>query len=282
MYSNESREVQSNLVPLLLENKRVGRVHSKFKNGINIQFEKTLVFISYVGSQLTAFGLNIEKNKVKKIINNVRIDDIVIFKENKLTFYNIYEIITINLKEVLSVNLKIPKINCEKKNIKSVILYNFLEICELEKFIGMDLDNKAYKYIHLLKNSDKNNSDLNKEIISYFIGRGKGLTPSGDDILIGFTLTLLAFDENDYKDNWIKDIENLIDSNLTTDISVAYFKSLCNGYSSQQFIELINAIDFKDEENIYKIIKNISNFGHTSGRDTLYGFYLGLNFLINK
>ncbi|WP_315118199.1 DUF2877 domain-containing protein [uncultured Clostridium sp.] len=282
MYLNKSREVESNLLPLYLKNKRLGKVHSKFKSGINIQFEDVLVYISYVGAPLSAFGINVEKEKLLKIINSVSIDDTVVFKDNKLIFYSIYENTIVSLKNITKLNLKLPRIKCDKKQITTNALYNFLEEYEFENLIGIDLDDKTYEYVDLLLNSDKTNPDINKKIIKFFIGRGKGLTPSGDDILIGFTMALMTFDNNGDLNNWIKDINIMMNENLTTIISVSYLKALTKGYLSEHFIELIKSMDCKENKIIYETVKKVQTFGHTSGNDTLFGFFLGLKFLVKN
>ncbi len=282
MNLKNSREVQSNLVPLYLKNKRLGKVHSKFKNGINIQFEDILIYISHTESALSAYGINIEKNKLQDIIENLDIKDIVIFKEGKFTFYSTYKNITLNLEEIELVDLRIPGIQVNQAEIENTILYGILKDYDFKNNIGLNLDNISNYYVNLLVNSDKKNTKLNEEIIHFFSGRGKGLTPSGDDILIGFTTAILAFNEDQIYETWIKDIYLLISEKITTEISVSYIRALTKGYLSYSFIELIYSMNFKEEKYVYEVINKIKNFGHTSGIDTLFGFFLGLKFLSNK
>ncbi|WP_066893553.1 DUF2877 domain-containing protein [Clostridium nigeriense] len=282
MNLKNSREVQSNLVPLYLKNKRLGKVHSKFKNGLNIQFEDELIYISHIQSPLSAHGINIFRDKLQKIMENVNIGDIVIFKENKLVFYSTYNNIVISLEEIDKVDLRIPGIQINRREIKNTVLYGVLRDYDFKNNIGLELDDKSYRYINLLIESDKRNSKLNNEIIKFFAGRGKGLTPSGDDILTGFTIALLAFNEENCFSNWIKDIRFIVDEKLTTEISIAYLKALTKGYLSYNFIELIYSINFKEKKIIYEGIDKIKKIGHTSGNDTLFGFYLGLEFLIRN
>lgn len=282
MNFKNSREVQSNLVPLYLKNKRLGKVHSKFQNGLNIQFDDKLIYISHTESPLSAYGINIDKNKLQEIIKMVDIKDIVVFKEGKFIFYSTYKNITLNLENIELIDLRIPKIQISKKEIKNTNLYNILKEYDFEKNIGLNLDDRNNYYIDLLVESDKKNLNLNQEIIKFFSGRGKGLTPSGDDILIGFTTALLSFTEENIYHEWIKDIILLINKKVTTEISVAYIRSLIEGYLNYNFIELIYSINFKENKYVYEVIEKIKNFGHTSGSDTLFGFFLGLKFLSNN
>ncbi len=275
----QNRGAKSNLLPLYLKNHRAGGVHSKFNKGLNIQVDDTLIYIGCSGTPLSVFGLTIEEEQLKEILSSVRIHDLVINKDDKLIFYSMNGTIRIDYKELEIVDLKLPKIKSRINEIRDTGLYQYLETIEFEKVIGIDIDEKTSKHIDLLLNSNKSDTFLNVEIINFFAGRGKGLTPSGDDILIGFTLTLMMFGKFN---NWRKDLESNVTSDKTTMISVAYLSALLQGYASESFIHLVKLIDDIEMENIEKTIKKIQSFGHTSGNDTLFGFLLGLKFLGNQ
>lgn len=282
MFYNNSKEVESNLLPLYLKNKRLGKIHSKFKNGFNIQFENELVYISYVGSPLSAFGINIRKDKFIKILEEIKIDDNVTYKNNNLIIYTLNEIIYLNLEQVEDIDLNIPKIKCTIENIKDTYLYKILDKYEFEDHIGIDLGIETRTNIELLITKDKQNDFYNSKIINFFVGRGKGLTPSGDDILTGFTMGLMIFNNNGMFDKWIKDINLIVTKDKTTLVSVAYLKALTKGYVSENFLELILSIDKNSEKLVCEILDKIKFYGHTSGYDTMFGFYLSLKYLINN
>lgn len=275
----QNRGAKSNLLPLYLKNHSVGKVHSKFNKGLNVQVDNALIYIGCSGTPLSVFGLVIEEEKLKEILNSTRIDDIVVNKDDKLIFYSIDGIITIYYKELEVVDLKIPKIKAKIKEILDSRLYQYLETINFEEVIGINLDEKTSKHVDLLLNSDKADMDVNVRIINFFTGRGKGLTPSGDDILIGFTLGLMMFGKFN---SWRKDLESKVTSNKTTMISVAYLSALLQGYTSEYFIRLVKLIDTVEMDEIEKTIKDVQSFGHTSGNDTLFGFLLGLKFLATQ
>jgi hypothetical protein len=278
MKTIENREIKSNLLSLYLKNNGSGRVHSKFKNGLNVQFSDSLIYISCIGTPLSAFGLNIEEQKLKQILDAANIGDVVVNKDDKLLFYTISQIISIPYKNIEQVDLKLPKIQCNNSDVSDTKLYHSLTSMKLEKSIGIELDGATGEYIELLLNSDKNNLNINSTIINFFSGRGKGLTPSGDDILIGFTLALMMF--GNYE-SWIRVLKTEITENTTTMISVAYLRALTVGFTSEYFIQLVKLIDEEDIDVIEETIKKVKSIGHTSGNDTLFGFSLGLKFLTN-
>lgn len=282
MIYNKSKEVKSNLIPLYLKNKKLGKIQSKFKNGFNIQFGNELVYISYVGSSLSAFGINITKDKFSRILEEIKIDDNVTYKNNNLIIYTLSDIIYLNLEEIENIDLKIPKVKSSIENIENTYLYKILNKYEFEDYIGIDLGIQTKTNIELLINKDKNNDFYNSKIINFFVGRGKGLTPSGDDILTGFTMGLMVFNNNGIFNKWIKDINLIVTKEKTTLVSVSYLKSLTRGYISENFLELINLIDKNNEKMVLEILEKVKSYGHTSGYDTLFGFYLSLKYLIKS
>jgi hypothetical protein len=279
MKVDKNRGARSNLLPLYLKNHTTGIVHSKFNKGLNVQFENSIIYISSIDTPLSAFGLNIEAQKLKQVLNSTSIHDLVVNKDEKLIFYSVDEIINVDYKGVEQVDLKLPKIKCSISEIPDSKLYNYLKKIKFEELIGIDLDDETFTYEDMLLSSNKWDLNINSVIINYFCGRGKGLTPSGDDILIGFTMAIMMFDKS-Y--NWIRSLNLQMTNNKTTMISEAYLKALLKGYVSEYFIQLIKLIDEKDINKISNIIKKVQFFGHTSGNDTLFGFFLGLKFLINK
>ena len=64
-------------------------------------------------------------------------------------------------------------------------------------------------------------------------------------------------------------------------VSVAYLTALLQGYASEPCIRLVKLLDDGETEQIEKTVEQVMSFGHTSGSDTLFGFLLGLKFLIH-
>ena len=274
----KNRGAKSNLLSLYLENHSTGKVHSKFKNGLNVLLGNSLIYIGCIGRPLSAFGLNIEEKKLNRLLDSARMGDIVVNKGERLFFYSVCETIIIDYKNAEQVDLRLPSIKCSSHGIKDTKLYNFLVGIEFERLIGIYLDELTSGYIDLLLNSNKSNLKVNTDIVRFFTGRGKGLTPGGDDILIGFTLALKVFGKFD---SWTTALEAGVTSDRTTMISLAYLSALLRGYASEHFIQLVKLVDDGDMNAIEETIKEVQSFGHTSGNDTLFGFFLGMKYLSN-
>lgn len=279
MRTVQNREAVSSYLPLCIKHQSTGKVHSKFNRGVNIQFGDFLVYISYIGTPLSVLGLNIEEQKIRQILDLVDIDDIVVNKDDKLVFYNFDEIISVDYKYAVQEDLKLPKIKCSIERVPDTRLYKHLGGIDFNHCIGIIPDETVNNYVDLLWSSDKCDMNMNHKIVSFFTGRGKGLTPSGDDILAGFTLALMVFNKSN---KWAAAMEVGVSGNKTTVISEVFIRALLRGYASEQYIQLAELLDNEDGYVIDETLKKVRLFGHTSGNDTLFGFFLGLKSLINQ
>lgn len=254
-----------------------GKVHSKFNSGINVQFGEKLFYIGALGTPLSALGMLITTADLRQLIATVQVGEIVIGKDKRLVFYATQGIINLEYADVEYVDLGIPNIKCPQEQIANNKLYEYLSGLELEKKTGMTLDDREKKYIARLLESSKNDYRENLEIIRFFTGRGIGLTPSGDDLLLGFSFALCIFGLGAC---WLDCMRQITAEKLTTPISIAYAKALLSGYVSLSCLNLARVLDTQDTERIRTVVADVATFGHTSGYDTLYGFWLGLCFLI--
>lgn len=110
------------------------------------------------------------------------------------------------------------------------------------------------------------------EELEWYIGLGKGLTPSFDDALVGVMCLSSVwlpdsippfFGGRKEFDGFLKD--------KTTEVSRKYLCCACEGRYSQKLVELINAISDKNCLDLKPYIRNIAETGATSGMDTLWG-----------
>lgn len=120
-------------------------------------------------------------------------------------------------------------------------------------------------------------ADEQMQALRFLIGRGKGLTPSGDDMLIGAMAAELfrprlpkAFAGN---------MRQLLsgDVKATTVVSEHYLRCALEGRFNEPIKDLLQALGTRSGiETIEKKVKNITEIGHTSGLDMLSGFAAAL------
>lgn len=113
------------------------------------------------------------------------------------------------------------------------------------------------------------------EAIQFFAGRGRGLTPSGDDLLSGWIYMLRR---------WAISVRHPIEplrqvllravENRTTDISLNLIKAACQGEIDERLLlafEIMNGTQpVKD-----RLVRNILEWGSSSGVEVCAGFGLG-------
>lgn len=111
------------------------------------------------------------------------------------------------------------------------------------------------------------------------IGLGPGVTPTGDDILIGYLAGLWSVaGQDDRRLDFISTFgeELLSRAKETNEISRTYLYHAVRSDFSSSLITLINAIGEGDEERLSRAAKNAMQVGHSSGMDSITGLLIGL------
>ncbi len=106
-----------------------------------------------------------------------------------------------------------------------------------------------------------------KRSVKYLAGLGFGLTPSGDDYLLGVMASL-----------WItKNIHSLdeiarLSSQKTTSLSAAYLIAASKGDFAESWHDLVQSVLYQDPKTLRDSISEFLQIGASSGRDALAGF----------
>jgi hypothetical protein len=117
-------------------------------------------------------------------------------------------------------------------------------------------------------------------VASALIGLGPGLTPTGDDLLVGYMAGLWCRTGEDIKrKKYISNLgKTLIELSFkTTDISRSYLYHSALGQVSRSLADLAEAIcKGMDSNQLYERANTAMHVGHTSGMDAVTGLLLGL------
>jgi len=121
------------------------------------------------------------------------------------------------------------------------------------------------------------------EAAVYFVGRGSGLTPSGDDILTGISLALYRYHDawrtpEDYY-GWMVEVLQLM-KERTTRLSQALFSASMKGLADERLISSLDAL--MNNKSIKEIVQPVSTWGSSSGFDSLAGALLLIECLDSK
>ncbi len=111
--------------------------------------------------------------------------------------------------------------------------------------------------------------------VRWLIGRGPGLTPSGDDVLVGLMAGLGATGRLSARTALVlEDLLRRRGHGLTTDVSLAYLRCALRGELAGQVLAVVRAL--ADGQPVGPAVQRLLGHGHTSGSDLLWGLAVGL------
>ncbi|CAD2076433.1 hypothetical protein GCM10007358_04770 [Phocicoccus schoeneichii] len=241
----------------LLKTERELKIHSVFNNGVNLVNKTgTLLFIGTDKNGYFPFGITLDQYSVKEVVTKSKPHDKITINRQEIRHKN-YSIMLNQVEEFRpDFDFHLADLNQLRENFKHI---------DFSSYQNSDFDDLKMKK---LLDGLKNYSPELETTLRYFVGRGKGLTPTGDDILSGILYA-------DALDKFIDDrsyslIERLYNENLTTMVSKAFillalkeiFSSRVTALQRNPSVETMNAL---------------KALGSSSGLDTLYGIYKTLN-----
>ncbi len=116
--------------------------------------------------------------------------------------------------------------------------------------------------------------------VQVLIGLGSGLTPAGDDILLGFYTGLaVSAGNNSIRQAFVLDFSKILrkEAARTNDISRTYLMMAAGGQISSSLFGLARALCQGDGlPNLSSAAQIVLDTGHTSGCDTVTGFLSGI------
>ncbi|CRK81888.1 hypothetical protein BN000_01805 [Neobacillus massiliamazoniensis] len=136
---------------------------------------------------------------------------------------------------------------------------------------------------NLLLNALRNNemSKALQHAVS-LIGLGPGLTPSGDDFLVGlFTIFNIRNSPRFSHQSFCEDVVEKAKA-LTNDISYMALKKASVGKVRESIIRLVDSLFYGKEEELFFSLNQVINIGSSSGTDIALGLVSGLEANINQ
>jgi hypothetical protein len=108
------------------------------------------------------------------------------------------------------------------------------------------------------------------------LGRGGGLTPSGDDWISGFLLYYARTSQMNPFMVCLGEALTAMAFESTTKISANRIEAACQGWSEELFLEIIDSLLVSGGEISNLKLEHLLNFGHSSGVDTCVGIAAAL------
>ena len=143
------------------------------------------------------------------------------------------------------------------------------------------LAHRAYATIRsLVQNTQRFELEAASRAMESLVGLGPGLTPSGDDFLVGFIAGLWSASGQDRQRHaYISSFGKRMSSFTprTTDVSRSYLLHAAEGRVSAYLISVVQALACGDEAaQVRRVTRNALDVGNSSGADGVLGLLLGL------
>jgi hypothetical protein len=249
-----------------------GTIHSVFERSFNIKVHDQLINVANFHNYLSSFGLFLPDSLFEELFPFIQQGNLVKITANELVVYSTLGVKKIDLRPFKLVSLKIADFQLE--NASLALLRDHLLTKGLANKIGLPLDVRAEHIFGKMRQKHKHWSAAEwQEITSYLIGRGQGLTPSGDDILVAYQTVLLVLADERAAALAVP----LSAADLsTTDVSKGYIASSAKGYVNSLLYQLFWDLAQGQTNTIEKNIERILQIGHSSGKDLSFGMLLAL------
>lgn len=256
-----------------------GKVNSVFDHVINISTDKYKGFAITDQSVIMApYHIKVTNSNFNQIKNQIDKSSTIIIEENYIKYNNylinfndkkifsgiIYKS-THNRNEVVKETENILK-NFAKKGSLDQTIINYKNIIKNNVKSLSPLQNHFYKILEDIINGKTNVNDL--------LGLGIGLTPTGDDFIVGYLSAVeagLCDDKYQFRD--VLTTKGIF--NKTTNVSALHLKGVLENRFNAQLVDLYKNID-NSNINYMNNAKKLIKIGSTSGLDMLSGIYFAL------
>lgn len=254
-----------------------GFVHSTFRSSLNVAADGFLLHVGKVNDPLSCLGMAVPKDEMRELLGRARQGDLVVFGEGFLRVYSQTGVTRIGYGGYGRVDTRVPRLGegWSGEALASAIV-------DIDFFAGIGLHPShalAEALVDLSRavEGSADGANLVSGAAEFLVGRGLGLTPSGDDVLAGYGCALWARS----REEALAGIRADGLSGRTTDVSVAYLRAMADGHANADFVNLVRALGEDDEGQCRASIAAVLDVGHTSGYDSLLGFVVGMGLLGN-
>lgn len=224
-------------------------IHSVFNKGFNIINEhQELIFVGTAENGLFPFGINVDAQTKMQLLDDIQVGSEVKMKHHCLYF-----------------STHIVRLNGDVINFKDRFIKNTAFIDELKKIDFSEYEDTDFNKQQVDLLLTDLTSDNDEGMLRYFIGRGSGLTPTGDDILVGmlFVHSITPFITPTKRAL----IKKILQEDCTTLVSKQFLNLALEGVFSSRLTDLLN------ESNPSLSMMHLLNVGSSSGKDTAYGIF---------
>ncbi len=304
-YYFHALSISFTLKKILSKHKLKGVIQSVYRNVVNFTFGNHMITAADFKQRNLPYGFlcDFSNNDLEEILKNgdiaeINSDSLIV----KRRAFEISLISAVFWSPKLYLPLKrieIPQIRLNMEYVKGQILKDYsnegliLLIRYIPQLMETDslgdvpfslMERHAYDSLCMIIKGIRDR-DNNLIIFAFerLVGLGFGLTPSGDDILMGLFAALIITSDQTIR-SWIISVYKKAFSHikeLTNDVSLNYLNAIRHGYYPERFSNLISRIIKGNRINdIQPSLNEMCQWGGTSGCEIIIGLLIGLSLSI--
>lgn len=253
------------------------RVHSKFGRSFNIQDEtrQHLAVVASEQSTVVPNGIYLSAPDFERLSAEITVDDCLIIQNQALRFAK---------SQLLLTGKNYQTFQRQQANRINESTWAEYECCirRITKETGYQeglnmIFSSENLFVSAMDDLCSEQLSLQRQALHFLIGRGPGLTPSGDDMIIGHLAARLLINRNNQKlQNYLRTKMTVV-NDLTTDVSKHYLLCSLNQRFNQSVLSLQKAL-IESNGQLEVAVEHVLKTGHTSGADFLAGFTRTLEF----
>lgn len=270
--------VSAELMKLFKDNEEYV-VHSCFESGFNMKINDFLCFVGNRQNTKLPYGILLREQHISSLLELIEGRKLsFVWNKDKMQLSS--EEIIIELKECLCFSSFLKQRHNKPQKYWFDLLKDNIDM-NLKTGLGLSLsqliEDENVKRERLYFSFQSKEKDSIRSALLEWIGYGLGLTPSGDDFLVGI---LFANTINPILgENFLQVLRGLVrEKKYTTDISTHYYMSAFENCYNDALLDMYHALMTADGKMIKRSIYKILQFGHTSGCDMMAGILGGLNY----
>ena len=277
-------------IPLFFSKNKSGYVHSVFNNGLNIRMGSHLYFIGTTKNGQLPFGIHLDQQAIQLLVTITKVETAVVWHDETEQLYFENGLI-IEMEKGNSYHNELHTVNESKATILHnletflSLLVNYGELTglgvDIEQFMvdyatgEKNVSQKIDRLYTLMDAAFSDDQEKIENVVRYFLGRGEGLTPSGDDHIVGLLAIHAVTDA--FHPMFIETIKKIVESeSITTDVAKEYLTYALQGEFGSPVSEVIMQLAQEGSINLEYSMLKLLPMGHSSGVDTAFGILIGI------
>lgn len=269
-----------------------GSVHSAFSSSFNVMLDGFLLHVGTEAAPLSCLGCTVDAEGMSHLLGQVEPGDRVHLRRGVLRVYSRATVSELALGAACVRPMAVEPVAPSALAGADERLSDALAACGLVERTGLPWPDCSaavtslarYSISLLCLQQGMEGAEIRRRCeaaeramrgaVAFLVGRGLGLTPSGDDVLAGFGTALRFL----YGSAGLARCRPFFEAvaaaapGRTTAVAEAYLAAMVAGYANADYLDLLGAIASGDWGQVPSRLDPVLAVGHTSGADSLLGF----------